>query len=91
MTSLSPAAALPALRSFALTHILYDPTAPKYLSIPLTLLSLSPIFLFVSYFTLLVFTRRLTVLFLGLGSIGNEGLSWGLKRVWKGELARSRF
>ncbi|WWC60561.1 uncharacterized protein I303_103135 [Kwoniella dejecticola CBS 10117] len=87
MTSLDPNKALlpplPPLKSFSLTHILYDPTHP--LSIPLTLLSLSPIFLFVSYFTLLIFNRRLSILFLGLGSVGNEVLSWILKRTLKGD------
>jgi dolichyldiphosphatase len=79
-TALSP---LPPLKSFALTHILYDPAHP--LSIPFTLLSLTPIFLFVSYFTLWIFDRRLTVLALAAGSIANEILSLGLKRVLKGE------
>ncbi|WWD18158.1 hypothetical protein CI109_102607 [Kwoniella shandongensis] len=86
MSSLDPTSALsplPPLKSFSLTHILYDPTHP--LSIPLTLLSLSPIFLFVSYFTLLIFTRRLTILLLAVGQIGNEVLSWILKRLFKGE------
>jgi dolichyldiphosphatase len=76
---------LPVLKSFSLTHILYDPAHHPLLSIPLTLLSLSPIFLFVSYFTLVVFTRRLTTLNLALGSIVNELLSWSLKRIWKGD------
>ena len=80
--------ALPQLKAFTLTHILYDPLSPPYLSIPLTLLSLSPIFLFVSYFTLLVVNRQLTILLLGVGSIGNEALSWALKRVLKGMCAR---
>lgn len=74
---------LPPLKSFALTHILYDPAHP--LSIPFTLLSLSPIFLFVSYFTLIIFDRRITVLGLAAGSVLNEILSLGLKRVLKGE------
>jgi dolichyldiphosphatase len=81
-TTLPP---LPDLKSFGLTHILYNPSHPPYLSLPLTLLSLSPIFLFVSYFTLVIFDRRLVVLNLALGSIANELLSWGLKRVWKGD------
>ena len=79
----SPADPDPILKSFALTHILYDPADPT--SIPLTLLSLSPIFLFVAYFTLVIFTRRLTVLALACGSIANEILSLALKRAWKGE------
>lgn len=79
-SALSP---LPPLKSFALTHILYDPAHP--LSIPFTLLSLSPIFLFVSYFTLLLFDRRITILGVASGSILNEILSLGLKRVLKGE------
>lgn len=79
-SALSP---LPPLKSFALTHILYDPAHP--LSIPFTLLSLSPIFLFVSYFTLIIFDRRITVLSLAAGSVLNEILSLGLKRVLKGE------
>lgn len=86
MSSLNPSSALkplPPLKSFALTHILYDPTHP--LSVPLTLLSLSPIFLFVSYFTILIFDRRITVLSLAAGSILNEALSLGLKRLLKGE------
>jgi dolichyldiphosphatase len=86
MGSLDPTAALPPfpqLKSFALTHILYDPAHP--LSIPFTLLSLTPIFLFVSYFTLLIFDRRITILALAAGSILNEVLSLGLKRVLKGE------
>lgn len=86
MGSLDPTSALaplPPLKSFALTHILYDPAHP--LSIPFTLLSLSPIFLFVSYFTLLVFDRRITVLALAGGSILNEILSLVLKRILKGE------
>lgn len=81
--SLDLSRALPALKPFSLTHILYDPAHP--LSIPFTLLSLSPIFLFVSYFTLLIFTRRLTILLLGLGSIANEILSLLLKSWWKGD------
>jgi dolichyldiphosphatase len=86
MGSLDPTAALPPfpqLKSFALTHILYDPAHP--LSIPFTLLSLTPIFLFVSYFTLLIFDRRITVLALAAGSIANEILSLGLKKILKGE------
>lgn len=83
MSSLDASRAVPALKSFSLTHILYDPT--DRLSIPLTLLSLSPIFLFVSYFTLIIFNRRLTILLLALGSIFNEALSLALKRVWKGD------
>ena len=86
MGSLDPTAALPPfpqLKSFALTHILYDPAHP--LSIPFTLLSLTPIFLFVSYFTLLIFDRRITILALAAGSIANEILSLGLKKVLKGE------
>lgn len=86
MGSLDPTAAVPQfpqLKSFALTHILYDPAHP--LSIPFTLLSLTPIFLFVSYFTLLIFDRRITVLALTAGSLLNEVLSLGLKRVLKGE------
>jgi dolichyldiphosphatase len=86
MGSLDPTAALPPfpqLKSFALTHILYDPAHP--LSIPFTLLSLTPIFLFVSYFTLLIFDRRITILALAAGSIANEILSLGLKKLLKGE------
>ncbi|WVQ85587.1 hypothetical protein IAT38_007753 [Cryptococcus sp. DSM 104549] len=83
MSSLDPTSPLPPLKSFSLTHILYDPAHP--LSIPLTLLSLSPIFLFVSYFTLLIFTRRLTILLLAAGQLANEVLSWVLKRILKGE------
>jgi dolichyldiphosphatase len=86
MGSLDPTAAIPPfpqLKSFALTHILYDPAHP--LSIPFTLLSLTPIFLFVSYFTLLIFDRRITILALAAGSIANEILSLCLKKVLKGE------
>ncbi|WVR05638.1 hypothetical protein IAU60_002660 [Kwoniella sp. DSM 27419] len=82
-TALPPRTPLPPLKSFSLTHIVYDPTHP--LSIPLTLLSLSPIFLFVSYFTLVIFTRRLTILGLAAGQLANEVLSWALKRVLKGD------
>ena len=85
MSTASSLPPLPPLKSFSLTHILYDPSHPPFLSLPLSLLSLSPIFLFVSYFTLLVFDRRLTVLNLALGSIVNEVLSWTLKRIWKGD------
>ena len=72
MGALDPTSAipLPQLKSFGLTHILYDPSHP--LSIPLSLLSLSPIFLFVSYFTLLVFDRRLTVLLLATGQVSQS-------------------
>ena len=76
---------LPNLKPFALTHILYDPTHPSLLSLPLTLLSLSPIFLFVAYFTLIIFTRRITILKLALGQVVNEVLSLGLKKLLKGE------
>ena len=74
---------MPEFTSFSLTHIVYDPSSP--FSLPLTLLSLSPIFLFVSYFTLLIFTRRLTILLLALGQIANELLSLVLKEAWKAE------
>lgn len=86
MGVLDPTSSLPPfpeLKSFSLTHIVYDPT--HRFSIPLTLLSLSPIFLFVSYLTLVIFTRRLTVLFLAGGQLTNEGLNLVLKRVWKAE------
>ncbi|WVF70837.1 hypothetical protein IAT40_005631 [Kwoniella sp. CBS 6097] len=87
MSSLDPNKALlsplPPLKSFSLTHILYDPTHP--LSIPLTLLSLSPILLFVSYFTLLIFNRNITILILAAGQLANEVLSWILKRLLKGD------
>ena len=83
MGALDPTSPFPNLKSFSLTHILYDPTHP--LSIPLTLLSLSPIFLFVSYLTLVIFTRRFTILLLALGQIANELLNLVLKRVWRAE------
>ena len=86
MSSLDPTRALPPLpelKSFALTHILYDPSHP--LSIPLTLFSLTPIFIFVSYLTLVLFTRRLGVVMLAVGQIGNEVLNLVLKRLWKGD------
>jgi dolichyldiphosphatase len=51
----------------------------------LTLLSLTPIFLFVSYLTLLIFTRRLTIVFLALGSLSNEVLNLVLKRIWRAD------
>jgi dolichyldiphosphatase len=85
---MSAAAALPpppVLKPFALTHILYNPSHPPYLSLPLTLLSLSPIFLFVAYFTLIIFTRRFTTLKLALGQVVNEALSLALKRTLKGK------
>ena len=84
---MSAAAALPppVLKSFALTHILYNPSHPPYLSLPLTLLSLSPIFLFVAYFTLIIFTRRFTTLKLALGQVVNEALSLFLKKALKGK------
>lgn len=66
-------------KHFALTHIVYDPSTR--MGIPLALLSLSPIFLFVAYFALVVFGRRLTLLLLAAGSVGNEVLSLALKRV----------
>ncbi|WVO19617.1 uncharacterized protein IAS62_000906 [Cryptococcus decagattii] len=78
-----PESPLPPLKSFSLTHILYDPSHP--LSIPLTLLSLSPIFLFVSYFTLLIFTRQISIALLASGQVANEVLSWVLKRLFKSE------
>lgn len=82
---MDPLRALPAsapdLKSFSFTHLLYDPSHP--LSIPFTLLSLSPVFLFVAYFTLIVFTRRLTVLLLALGGVGNEVFNILIKRVVK--------
>jgi dolichyldiphosphatase len=84
MTPSDPSSStIPILKSFALTHILYDPHDRT--STPLALLSLSPIFLFVAYFTLIIFTRRLTILGLAAGSVGNEVLSLALKRAWKGE------
>ena len=84
-SSLDGPSQFPQLKSFSLTHILYDPSHPTYISIPLTLLSLSPIFLFVSYFTLIIFNRRLTLFLLAIGSVVNEILSWGLKRSWKSQ------
>ncbi|KAL7423688.1 hypothetical protein Q5752_001270 [Cryptotrichosporon argae] len=76
----APAPDASLLRAFALTHILYDPVDP--LGVPLTLLSLSPIFLFVALFTLLVFTRRLSVLLLTAGQVANEILSLVLKDIF---------
>ena len=73
----------PNFKSFSLTHIVYDPSHP--LSIPLTLLSLSPIFLFVSYFTLVIFNRQLTILLLAVGQLGNEAVNLILKRLYKAE------
>ncbi|GMK56615.1 hypothetical protein CspeluHIS016_0304550 [Cutaneotrichosporon spelunceum] len=77
--SLSALDAMAEAKHFALTHIVYDATSR--LGIPLALLSLSPIFLFVAYFALVIFGRRLTLLLLAAGSVGNEVLSLGLKRV----------
>lgn len=66
-------------KHFTLTHIVYDPS--DALGIPLALLSLSPIFLFVAYFALVIFGRRLSLLLLAAGSVGNEVLSLALKRA----------
>lgn len=66
-------------KHFTLTLIVYDPTSR--LGIPLALLSLSPIFLFVAYFALVIFSRRLSLLLLAAGSVANEVLSLALKRV----------
>lgn len=72
---------LPGPKHFALTHIVYP--VDNRLGIPLALLSLSPIFLFVAYFVLVVFGRRLSLLLLAAGSVGNEVLSLLLKRLLK--------
>lgn len=77
--SLGSLAAVPDSKHFALTHIVYDPSSN--LGIPLALLSLSPIFLFVAYFALVIFGRRLSLLLLAAGSVGNEVLSLALKRA----------
>jgi dolichyldiphosphatase len=66
------------LKHFGLTHIVHPRGTTGIL---LALLSLSPIFLFVSYFTLLIFGRRLSLLLLAAGSVGNEALSLLLKRL----------
>ncbi|TXT10946.1 hypothetical protein VHUM_01697 [Vanrija humicola] len=68
-------------KHFSLTHIVYASGSP--LGVPLALLSLSPIFLFVAYFALVVFGRRLSLLLLTAGSVANEALSLLLKRVLK--------
>jgi len=68
----------PELKHFGLTHIVYT---PSILGIPLALLSLSPIFLFVAYFSLVIFGRRLSLALLAIGSVGNEVLSLALKRA----------
>lgn len=85
MSSVDPLRTLPAsapvLKSFSFTHLLYDPSHP--LSVPLTLLSLSPVFLFVAYFTLVVFSRRLTILLLALGGVSNEVFNILIKRAVK--------
>ncbi|CAK9783411.1 hypothetical protein CC85DRAFT_325262 [Cutaneotrichosporon oleaginosum] len=78
MGSLTAAAAVPAQKHFALTHIVYDASP---LGALLALLSLSPIFLFVAYFALVVFGRRLSLLLLAAGSVANEALSLALKRA----------
>lgn len=70
-----------ALKSFSLTHIVYDSTSP--IGLPLALVSVSPIFLFVAYFSLVVFTRRLSLALLAAGSVFNEVLSLGIKRLLK--------
>lgn len=66
-------------KHFSLTHIVYGADDP--LGIPLALLSLSPIFLFVAYFALVVFGRRLSLLLLAGGSVFNEAFSLALKRL----------
>lgn len=71
----------PGPKHFALTHIVYPAT--DKLGIPLALLSLSPIFLFVAYFSLVIFGRRLSLFLLAVGSVGNEALSLLLKRLLK--------
>jgi dolichyldiphosphatase len=68
------------IKHFSLTHIVHPPTPAGTL---LALLSLSPIFLFVSYFTLAVFGRRLSLVLLAAGSVFNEALSLGLKRTFR--------
>lgn len=73
---------LPDLRPFSPTLIHY---APSPLNTLLVLLSLTPIFIFVAYLTLLVFGRRLSVLLLAGGQLANEALSLGAKRLLKGD------
>lgn len=80
--SLSPSHSLPPLKPFTPTLIHY-PASP--LSLPLVLLSLTPIFIFVSYLTLLLFTRRLTILSLAFGQLANEAFSLLCKRLLKGD------
>lgn len=75
------AESIPGPKHFALTHIVYPPS--NKLGIPLALLSLSPIFLFVAYFVLVVFGRRMSLFLLAVGSVGNEALSLFLKRILK--------
>lgn len=69
------------LTPFPLTLILLNTSDP--LSLPLTLLSLSPIFLFVAYLTLILTTRSYSIFLLTIGQLSNEALSLCLKRIWK--------
>jgi dolichyldiphosphatase len=50
---------------------------------PLSLITLTPPFLLVSYITLLLVRRELTILTSLIGQLGCEGLNLGLKRIFK--------
>ncbi|UZJ56617.1 hypothetical protein CBS101457_005937 [Exobasidium rhododendri] len=67
--------------SLALTHVQYHPGDP--FAMPLSLITLAPPFLLVSYITLLLVRRELTMLTALIGQLGCEGLNLALKRIFK--------
>lgn len=87
---------MPALKALSLTHVLCslqlnlndvdildDPVHP--LSLPLSLATLLPLFLFSHHFSILLITRRLTALHLLVGQLLNEIFSLFLKRHWRSD------
>jgi dolichyldiphosphatase len=66
-----------------LIFISYTDHPDDPLSIPLALITLAPPFLLVSYVTLILVRRELTMLSGLIGQLGCEGLNLALKRIFK--------
>eukprot|EP00469_Lotharella_globosa_P013805 CAMPEP_0167778502 /NCGR_PEP_ID=MMETSP0111_2-20121227/4288_1 /TAXON_ID=91324 /ORGANISM="Lotharella globosa, Strain CCCM811" /LENGTH=177 /DNA_ID=CAMNT_0007668811 /DNA_START=50 /DNA_END=580 /DNA_ORIENTATION=- len=69
------------LKAFSLTHVVYDDENP--LEKLLALITLAPIFIVVSYVTLLASKRQIHIAGMFLGQLVNEALNFALKTTIK--------
>jgi dolichyldiphosphatase len=70
------------MKAFSLTHVLYDPHQSP-ISTMFALITLTPIFLIVSYCTVILCRRELAGILMLVGQLANEAFNFILKKAIK--------